>query len=82
MIDTVAILISTLGVLYIIIRATQLDAILPWFSPPPAECEKPAGARPGWAGADSPSQADTRRAEGAAGWRSRLQPPQSWSHPP
>ena len=52
MVDTFCILFSTIGCLVVIVRAVQLDRVLPWFAPeqapePEAAPDAPA-ARAGW----------------------------------
>ena len=44
MINTLSILVSLVGVVFIVVRAVMLDKTLPWFSPPPEGFGKP---RPG-----------------------------------
>ena len=45
MLDAFAILSSTLCILYVVLRAAQMDRTLPWFDREPAPDRKPASSR-------------------------------------
>lgn len=48
MINTLSILVSLLGCLFVVVRAVMLDKTLPWFSPPDTpQSVKPGAFKPG-----------------------------------
>ena len=49
MIDTLGILVSTISVLYVLVRARALDRTLPWFESEPSRPESRAADRDGQA---------------------------------
>lgn len=43
MINTLSILVSLVGVVFVVVRAVMLDKTLPWFAPPPKPAPDPKG---------------------------------------
>ena len=66
--DLVGILFSSAMILFVVVRALQLDASRPWFEPPPSEpaaAPEPVPARPGRR-TTRPTPIRSRRARGTS----------------